>query len=1103
MSRKRHKIDDNVIVDGAEAFTTALNEAESVVDEQKLRGNFEECGVNGIRGWLINENNPSEPTKISVLIDGTLYAEINADVFRQDLLDADIGNGCHSFNISSPITLFDGLTHKIEVISQENGFVLHGSPKNYCIHPEEYKNIETTYLTELVDFISKRTIEDETYPKDIAYSTLGYALEELGSYTSAMDCFTKVSHLPNIESCIANLSKKIAKTGSELGKNSNMFFGTIDDKQSSNDIITGWLYSPMNNTTPALFIDGQQASLKGWPLPRADVQNSLGITENVGFSFNVPYMKRGAQIQLYAVIENSLHLAFEHKSEKFVPEKRPFSMLTKALEIAQQPDSVAIVCWDGAHNPIGRAKVLYDIVATHRPVILISYLFDEFGGKIWAPLSDCDFSILTIPWNQRDIYHNLMRQMGIVFNTVWMCKPRFPTFLLTSVVATPNARLILDFDDNEEHFALASSEKNKPYSLPTNGLSKFLTEKISTRTVVSCTLQQDFGGIVVRHVRTQPESMIERRNLENVGIVKIGFIGTVRPHKNILAAAKAIRFYSWVTKKNVQFHVYGDVAPNSLRDELLKLKVEVQGIIPSNELNAAIESMDIILTGFPSSDNANSEITRYQMTAKIGDALSMNRPVLVPHTPATEDIENIPGVFLFNEVTFTNQLTKALAFKENIVLPEQFDVYKAYDLFTQAEISAKNSLIANEVFSHLATPQSQDSNPKPALLLIWKQNDAGIYGRRIDQIARSYKRIYPEHDVIILELLHKEIRAEYEKNAGNNSLSEVRNILNRIEQKETKDGYIDRDGVNYSVIQFKSSDFINISLVSFLAKRNLLPQNTIVVLFPIIRFFDKIQEILFFYKTIVDVVDNQFSWKGSSQLTREKVIQYNQMLTHARHVVFNSAINKKHFEDQCSINDSLSKMSVVPNWYEIPKLGYELSSTVMNNQYFNIVYSGNMNDRVNWQLINELCDFSELIRIHLIGTAERANESFTKLLYKPNVIYHGSCYEEVVVNLLFSANLAIMPHIADDVSNFMNPLKLHMYRAAGVPAVASKVEGIEENDLLDISETDEDFFEAVKNHFNVWKNDSVSVQRLLQSDKRAENALKYVNIISHLRNSGN
>ena len=63
-----------------------------------------------------------------------------------------------------------------------------------------------------------------------------------------------------------------------------------------------------------------------------------------------------------------------------------------------------------------------------------------------------------------------------------------------------------------------------------------------------------------------------------------------------------------------------------------------------------------------------------------------------------------------------------------------------------------------------STPLAERLRHKPTLLLIWKQHDAGLYGRRIDQICRSYQTLHPDHRIIVLEILNPDIDNVYNSN---------------------------------------------------------------------------------------------------------------------------------------------------------------------------------------------------------------------------------------------------------------------------------------------------------------------------------------------------
>src|SRR5690606_469365 len=85
------------------------------------------------------------------------------------------------------------------------------------------------------------------------------------------------------------------------------------------------------------------------------------------------------------------------KALQDIEAKKEYSFLASlklARELASNPDAVAITCWDGTHNPAGRAKVLYDIASSKNPTMLFAYEFSEFGSGIWPPLANADVNYM-------------------------------------------------------------------------------------------------------------------------------------------------------------------------------------------------------------------------------------------------------------------------------------------------------------------------------------------------------------------------------------------------------------------------------------------------------------------------------------------------------------------------------------------------------------------------------------------------------------------------------------------------------------------------------------------------------------------------------------
>jgi glycosyltransferase involved in cell wall biosynthesis len=736
------------------------------------------------------------------------------------------------------------------------------------------------------------------------------------------------------------------------------------------------------------------------------------------------------------------------------------SQLDRAASISREAGAVAITCWEGAHNPIGRAKVLYDVVSRNRPAIIITYLFKNFGGSIWQPIMNESCVVLTIPWERRHVYEQAIRRSGIRFDTVWICKPRLPSFMLAALVATPNARMILDFDDNEEEFSLSSSADSSFHGKLTINLARKLIDAVPARTVASGSLQEAFGGRLMRHARDPYLGATELAQKTPDVPVKVGFIGTVRPHKRILEAASAIAHFSKSRGRPVQFHVYGDIRPKSLATALSKLGVVLKSNIPMHTLSAELAAFDIVLTGFPGQDPRDLEINRFQISSKIGDALAVRRPVLVPDSPSTSDLASIEGVFLFDTTTFEARLQDAIVFRGSIALPELFTIDGAYSNFAATEADAAASSGAAGVGALLPDEFIGDrvQTPlRPTLLLLWKQNDAGLFGRRIDQIARSYRKRHPHHDVVILELLSSSKLKNHETKSGAYN-AEWHHILDMADQKKT--GLNDSDGVRILQLQWTDPDQLTQKMEHFLLAHGLLPQNTVVVLFPIIAAIDAIMPPLKAYLRIVDIVDNQIRW--SDQKARLTYVRQYLMLTGSSDaIVFNSTANRDYFQENGFLpNDA--PVHVIPNWYQLPA-GFQKVQTASyrTEGALQIAYSGNMRDRFDFDLVVRLSERLPEVTIHLIGALHVGDPAAMRALKMPNIVYHGPKPERATLELLGRMDLAIVPHRLDTVSAFMDPLKVEMYECIGLRTVTTEMPGIDGTELITVATSEDDFIELV------------------------------------------
>jgi glycosyltransferase involved in cell wall biosynthesis len=215
-----------------------------------------------------------------------------------------------------------------------------------------------------------------------------------------------------------------------------------------------------------------------------------------------------------------------------------------------------------------------------------------------------------------------------------------------------------------------------------------------------------------------------------------------------------------------------------------------------------------------------------------------------------------------------------------------------------------------------------------------------------------------------------------------------------------------------------------------------------------VNYFDTVLETIDGYHYIADIVDNHLGWK--SRYPENIVKQYKILSRNAKCTVFNSIANMDFFMEHHLLEKS-DKSMFISNWYELPILNKKVSKDISAMKEIRILYSGNMNDRVDWKLIDELLTaLPKNVTLYLAGNTQRAVESMNELLTKHhNCKYLGPIDERNLLRFIESCLFAIVPHAIESTSKYMNPIKILMYAASGLKCVSTSMPGIE-NDFANL-----------------------------------------------------
>ena len=988
---------------------------------------------------------------------------------------------------------------------------------NPIIHYIEFGRNENRVINkknELITLISNSGILDEKYYynfyKDVKESHLSalehfveIGIDEYRNPNSEFDVQwyyeinadvqeTKINPIVHYIKFGKDEGRKPAETENYLTHvNSNETKLLGDILEYKNGKIYGWYYSTQH-ITPLLLINNHLCHIVETNISMPHIAEKFDLDRDfIGFIAEVLVdIQNAYNFDFYAIFKDTCKTIISTdklKINKSIPNS--LSNLTKLKNISSQQDAVLIVIWEATHNPLGRAKILYDILQNeNRPVMIVGFDFEFSKSGIWEPLLSSAIDLFTVKWNEKETFKQIVDEMDIHFSTIWICKPRLPSFILADMFSDDTTKFILDIDDNEKALSLSEDGKFTPYGKLSNYLAESITEKINAKSVASISIQEKWGGEFVRHAKKSNQNRHNSKNIQPKEKINIGFFGTVRPHKNIEAAAEAIKHFNKHHDTQVQLTVGGHFIPFSLQDEIASHGANTLGEIDNKDLIKMLETMDILITGYPS-NRSEDEISKYQISSKIADALSIGKSVLVPEGSSVSDLANIEGIYLFNESNFSTKLQEAISNKNSIKLHKIFELSYNYQQFLKLENIASNQLkkdiFTTPIFSYLPSNRTL----VPTLVLVWKQPDSSLYGRRVDQVARSYKRRFPTHRVLIIESVSNQRLAQYETNknifVGDDAL-----ILDRIKAKHN---LLNIEGVEHHMIS--DADYED-NMRSFLLTQRILPSNSTFILFPIINHYKTLLSLINGYPIVLDVVDNQLAWE--SQNSQDMVEQYKILSKISNVVLFNSQKNQDFFYEH-NLLEKDKKSQLITNWYELPNIPTEHKQTSSNGE-IKLFYSGNMNDRIDWELIENLLQaLPKEARLYLIGNAQRCIENITELLeVHTNCIYLGPLDERTLVAFISSSHLAIMPHTVELTSRYMNPLKVHMYAAVGVECVSTDVPGLT-TDFSGLTVVD-DSYEFIKlcldkiAYLKTNKNKLLNVPMVYTNSRD-----KYMNLIEQLR----
>ena len=775
---------------------------------------------------------------------------------------------------------------------------------------------------------------------------------------------------------------------------------------------------------------------------------------------------------------------------------------------------VAVLAWDVGHNPFGRAHLLADLLRDHYDVELWGPQFDRYGTGIWPPLRDTSIPVRRFRGGSFPEFLTTMDDMArrIDADALWVSKPRLPSLGLGALAKEHwNRPLLVDVDDFELSFFdettgialddLLHLRGDDDLTLPfgrswTRACDGVITSADQV-TVSNLELQARYGGLLVPHARDEAVfdparydrgAMRRRLGLRDTDRLVL-FGGTPRAHKGIVELLEAV---DELGDQRVRVAAFGTQQLEELRPQigplerwLLPLPYQsfagLPALLAAADLTCALQSPE-------------HPVSRYQMPAKVTDAIAMGLPCLVTPVAPLRPLIDKDVVEVFDGDTPLHERLREIFADEEATADrarrgrEVFLETHSYAAVRPAAVAAIEALLESPppvapalsallrttrtMFQPEAAPAPVVRRPLPAgttydLVMFWKQNDSGIYGRRQDMFLK-----YLEQSGRFRTIVHfdQPMTAENLARVARRSLGSLdqnrfvlaqtlRRVVRRADRGSIRQRtYVYAGGAASRSLRFPARSRYAAFVRSVLQREGFGGQPLMVWAYPTSTFLPEVIDALAPDVVVTDVVDDNRTWYAPGTPMYEQLDRnYAEVLARSDVVLANCAPVAE------SMRAFTPRVEVVPNACELPDPTPTATrpSELAGLPEPIIGYAGNLSDRIDLDLLRELVRARPQWSFVFLGSTH-LDRSALQLAEAPNVRFVGTKPYEEAKRIIRSFDVALIPHLDNDMTQSMNPLKAYVYCSLGVPVVSTPVANLGElAEYMTIAEGSEQFLVAI------------------------------------------
>jgi glycosyltransferase involved in cell wall biosynthesis len=805
------------------------------------------------------------------------------------------------------------------------------------------------------------------------------------------------------------------------------------------------------------------------------------------------------------------------------PELRPSAPAANFLPMAlgpKLPITVLIITWDVGHNPLGRSYMLAEVVQRiARHSLLVGFQFPRYGDAIWEPVREGQLPVITLPGSNLPEFYSSLQNIAsrIKPDVVIACKARLPSVALGMMIKEKwGCPLIVDVDDHELSFftdqselsldelaampAGAASQDTEPYAELWTRLTQSLCKSADEIIVSNVALQHAFGGTIVPHVRDENtfdparynKAEIRRRYGVSADAKIVLFFGTPRVHKGVATLAHAI---GQITDPKFQLLVVGTAPDRRVTAKLDQLAPGRVIYLPNQSFTAIPEILAMADVVCLPQDEGHA-ISRFQLPAKAIDAVAMGIPLLVSNTSPLQQLvsdqvaelvstENMPAALQrvggdseHGKRWQKNVRSKFLSHYSYAAAAVQMRELIQRSLSRKTRnigpSTARLIAVSNHVLGLPLASTPEHRKPGIDVVVFWKQNDTGLYGRRHDMVIKYLASRPDVRKVVVFDAPMSEFDLVKRQQADPGA-NQHRWIY--VGTYEKLLGTQDSEKISYNVFVFPPGKYRNQDndtkkphllegylpyIDEVLQREGVSPKESVFWIYPknysaptLIQHFKPA-------KVVVDVVDDHRTWPGISENEKLKLTEnYRATLALADMAFTNCEPVQK------SMQGFFPNILLVPNGCDsspptvIPKYSKEFDA-FSKWPGKTIGYIGNLEAKIDLELIGKLAEHFPTCQIVLIGSTH-ANPAALQLKRYQNVRMPGVVAYKWAGAWVSRFDVGLLPHLNIALTRSMNPLKLFVCLALNVPVVSTEIDNIERNsEMVRIAANHQDFILAVE-----------------------------------------